>query len=210
MTHSLHRHGKTAAEMDFVWLMYQSKGINDTGIAEKAKKFVAVIEDVGSCNWGDVKSGPIVKIPKEEIMAKIGDLSRLRGCFTSKEQVTDFLKKIKEADVGLSVIISGLLNLVLESCKESGVTPHTINYAMGIFGNKKRLQSDKVLEFTTMCGHHMVPNGLVERLVNEVKQGKRDAEEAAVEMATFCPCGIFNQVRAAEILRLEREAAKNS
>ncbi|MGI6574948.1 MAG: hypothetical protein ACOX3A_03640 [bacterium] len=208
MTHSLHRSGEIAADKDFVWFMYQSKGINDTDIAAKAKQFIAVVEEVGSVNWGDVKSGPIVLLPKEEVLAKVGDKSRLRGVFTSKEQVVEFLKKIKEQEIGLSVVISGLLDNVLEACKEAGVTPHTINFSLGVFGNKERLPDVNTLAITTMCGHHMVPTGLVDKMRKDVAKGKITPDEAALKLATFCPCGIFNQVRAAEILRLDQQ--KNS
>jgi len=139
MTHSLHRCGKTAADKDFVWFMYQSQNINDTDIARKAKAFIAVVEEVGSANWGDVKSGPIVKLPKEEVLANVGDKSRLRGVFTSQEQITEFLTKIKKEDIGLSVVVTGLLDKVLPACKEADITPHTINFTLGVFGNKKRL-----------------------------------------------------------------------
>jgi len=92
MTHSLHRSGSIESlRGDYVWLMYQAKGINDKNIKEKAVEFVAVAEAVGSENWGDVKSGPKVCLSVEEIKNKISDKSRLRGVFTRKEQVVQFL-----------------------------------------------------------------------------------------------------------------------
>jgi len=201
MTHSLHRCGDTAAEKDFVWLMYQSKGINDEEIAEKAREFIEVVEEVGSVNWGDVKSGPIVALSKEEVLDRIGDKSRLRGVFTSKEQVTDFLTRISEKDIGLSVVIAGRLDLILAACQKADVPPHTINFSLGVFGNTDRLPEYTVLEITTMCGHHMVPDGIVENLLSDVRRGRISARDAAEELAAFCPCGIFNQVRAEEVLR---------
>jgi ABC-2 type transport system permease protein len=60
MTHSLHRSGTPESlRGDYVWFMYQSKGINDKNIAPKAMEFIAAAEAVGSENWGDVKSGSI-------------------------------------------------------------------------------------------------------------------------------------------------------
>ncbi len=56
MTHSLHRFGeKESLRGDFVWLMYQAKGINDENIKPKAEEFIAAAEAVGCENWGDVK-----------------------------------------------------------------------------------------------------------------------------------------------------------
>jgi hypothetical protein len=204
MTHSLHRSGTIKSlRGDYVWLMYQAKGINDKNIAPKAQEFIAVAEAVGSENWGDVKSGPKVSVPVSEIKKHVSDQSRLRGCFTRRQQVVDFLKEIKARDLGLSVIISGLLDEVLPACKEAGVTPHTINYAAGVWGKKSLLPSEETLAVTTMCGHHMVPPGLVQMLHDDVRAGRRTPEDAAHELATFCPCGIFNPVRAAKLLQGE-------
>lgn len=180
--------------------MYQAKGINDKNIKEKADEFVAVAEAVGSENWGDVKSGPKVCLPVEEIKSRISDQSRLRGVFTRKEQVVQFLSAIKERDLGVSVIISGLLKETLEACKEAGVTPHTINFSLGVWGKKELLPSEDVLAVTTMCGHHMISTNLVKEMMEKVKDGRLSPEQAGLRLATYCPCGIFNQVRAAEIL----------
>ena len=37
-------------------------------------------------------------------------------------------------------------------------------------------------------------------MMGRVKKGKITPEEAGLKLATYCPCGIFNQVRAAKIL----------
>jgi len=204
MTHSLHRSGTIKSlRGDYVWLMYQAKGINDKNIAPKAMEFIAAAEAVGSENWGDVKSGPTALLPVADIKARVSDQSRLRGCFTRRQQVVDFLKQVKAKDLGLSVIISGLLDEVLPACKEAGVTPHTVNYAAGVWGKKELLPSEETLAVTTMCGHHMVPPGVVEQLRDDVRAGRRKPEDAARELATFCPCGIFNPVRAANLLKGE-------
>lgn len=201
MTHSLHRSGSIESlRGDYVWLMYQAKGINDKNIKEKAMEFIAVAEAVGSENWGDVKSGPKVAFSVEEIKSKISDQSRLRGVFTKKEQVVQFLRMIKEKELGISVIISGLLAETLEACKEAGLTPHTVNFSLGVWGKKELLPSEEILSLTTMCGHHMIPPGLVEEVMEEVKKGKMSPEEGGLKLALFCPCGIFNQVRAAKLL----------
>ena len=201
MTHSLHRSGTTESlRGDYVWFMYQAKGINDKNIAPKAMEFIAAAEAVGSENWGDVKSGSVLEIPVEEIKARVTDKSRLRGVFTTRQQVVDFLRIMKEKDTGLSIVISGLLDEVLPACKEAGVTPHTINYSLGVWGKKELLPSDEVLAVTTMCGHHQISPQFVKKQVEAVRKGRKSPEKAARELALYCPCGIFNQVRAAKLL----------
>ena len=201
MTHSLHRFGTVESQKnDFVWFMYQAKGVNDVNSVDKGLQFIEVVEKYGSENWGDVRTGCKLEHGVEKIRENLTDRSRLRGVFTSKEQVVNFLKEIKERDLGQSVIIAGLLDEITDACKEAGLRPHTMNYSLGIWGKKELLPEDDVLAITTMCGHHMISSGIVEKNMKLVREGKKNAEKAAREMAVLCPCGIFNQVRAQEIL----------
>lgn len=201
MTHSLHRSGPIESQKkDFNWFMYQTKGVNDTNIKPKALEFIAAAEAVGSENWGDVKLGPKTQYSIEEIRERITDKSRIRGVFTKKEQVVKFLKIIKEKDLGLSVVITGVLSEVLPACQEAGLNPHSINYSLGVWGRKERLPDDTTLSITTMCGHHMIPPKYVEHMMEQVKKGRITADEAGIKLANFCYCGIFNQVRCADII----------
>ncbi|MDN5322173.1 MAG: hypothetical protein PWQ67_627 [Clostridia bacterium] len=201
MTHSLHRSGPIESQKkDFNWFMYQTKGVNDFNIKPKALEFIAVAEAVGSENWGDVKSGPKTQYSIEEIKERITDKSRIRGVFTKREQVVEFLKRIMEKDLGLSVVITGVLSEVLPACEEAGVTPHSINYSLGVWGRKDKLPDETTLSITTMCGHHMIPPKYVQHMIEQVKKGRLTADEAAIKLANFCYCGIFNQVRCANII----------
>ena len=202
MTHSLHRSGDIESQKeDYVWFMYQTKGVNDVNIKPKALEFIAVAEAVGSENWGDVKSGPKLRYSIEEIKDKLSDKSRLRGIFTRRQQVVDFLRQIKAKDLGMSVIITGVLSEVIPACEEAGVTPHSINYSLGVWGKKDNLPDDTTLSITTMCGHHMIPPKFVQHVRKRVKKGKITEEEGAKELAEFCYCGIFNHIRCANILK---------
>ncbi len=208
MTHSLHRCGNLQ-EQDYVWLLYHVKGVNDGNLTERMRQALTIAEDAGSVNWGDVKSGPIVSLSAEEVKAKLTDKSRLRGVFTSEEKVTQFLAGMKTADLGLCVIITGPLQNVYKACRTAGTPPHTINYSIGVFGKKEAIADDQTLAITTMCGHHMIPDRYVERVRSKVRRGKASAEKAALKMAKMCPCGIFNQQRAAALLASEIEAASS-
>ena len=209
MTHSLHRSGDIESQKrDFNWFMYQTKGVNDKNIRDKALEFIATAEAWHSENWGDVKTGPLTRFSSEEIRKNISDKSRIRGVFTSKEQVIGFLKDIKAKDLGMSVVITGVLSEVLPACREAGVTPHSVNYSLGVWGNKSRLPDDDTLSITTMCGHHMIPPKFVEDVQKQVDNGKLTAEEGAKKLSNFCYCGIFNQIRCAEILNIVSEKKK--
>lgn len=201
MTHSLHRSGDIESQKkDFCWFMYQTKGVNDVNIKPKALEFIAAAEAVGSENWGDVKTGPITGYSVEEIKNHLTDKSRLRGVFTRREQVVEFLKRIKAKDLGQSVVITGVLSEVLPACQEAEVIPHSINYALGVWGKKEGLPDDVTLSITTMCGHHMIPPKFVNHIINQVQLGRLTAEEGSRKLANFCYCGIFNPVRCANII----------
>ena len=206
MTHSLHRYGSIESQKhDFVWFMYPASGINDKDIRDDAIRFIDIAEKAGSENWGDVKVGCKLEHGVEKLKDNISDKSRLRGVFTRKEQVVQFLKDLKKEDLGYSVIIAGLLDEILDAGKQANLTPHTMNYSLGIWGKKELLPDDDVLGITTMCGHHMIASGIVEKNMKLVKEGKKSAEKAANELAVICPCGIFNQVRAQKILEEQKE-----
>jgi len=209
MTHSLHRSGDIESQKkDFNWFMYQTKGVNDKNIRDKALEFIATAEAYHSENWGDVKTGPLTRFSSEEIKKNISDKSRIRGVFTNRDQVVGFLKDIKAKDMGMSVVITGVLSEVLPACKEAGVTPHSINYSLGVWGNKSRLPDEDTLSITTMCGHHMIPPKFVEDVQNQVDSGKLSADEGAKKLSNFCYCGIFNQIRCDEILEIVSEKKK--
>lgn len=208
MTHSLHRLGPYQKE-DFVWQVYHAKGINDQGVEEKLREVIEVVTRIGSVNWGDVKTGPVVCRSVEEIGTRLSVKSRLRGVFTRREQVVEFLRSLKAKDLGLSVIIAGELEEVYRACEEAGLVPHTVNYSIGIFGRTDLLPDEEILAVTSMCGHHMIAASLVKRLREEVARGRISAEEAAHKLACLCPCGIFNPVRAAKILSQRKEVREN-
>ncbi len=202
MTHSLHRGGsRKSLEGDYVFQPYPARGINDDNLPEKFGRIIDIVEDIGTPNWGDVKTGPKVSFSVDEIKGKLSKRSRVRGVLTGRGDVVEFLKRMKEADIGLSLVISGLTNEVLGACREAGLKPHSINVSLGVWGKKELLPEESVLEITTMCGHHMVSPKIVRALAKRVAKGAMTPEAAGEKLAKLCPCGIFNPVRAAELLK---------
>jgi hypothetical protein len=76
-----------------------------------------------------------------------------------------------------------------------------VEYSLGFFGQTDRMADRNTLELSTMCGHGMVSFGLVRKLIDWIKQGRRSPEQAAATMARFCSCGVFNTTRACRLLR---------
>lgn len=201
MTHSLHRQGdeKTLCR-DYVWQVYPSRGINDTNLAEKYAQVIDLVVDLGCENFGDVKTGSSLHVPVDTIRANLSDRSRLRGVFTSIEQVREFVRRMRDLDVGLSVIIAGLTDKIFAACQEAEVVPHSVNLALGVWGRTELLPPEDVLALTTMCGHHQISPAFVQEMREQIAKGSVTVSDAARRMASLCPCGIFNQDRAAELL----------
>ena len=115
------------------------------------------------------------------------------------------LRDVKEADLGVSIVISGLMDGVERCAKAAGARRHTVEWSLGIWGRTELLPSEEVLQISTMCGHGMVAAPMVERLALEVRRGRMSDEEAALQLARPCVCGIFNPVRASMLLRTMAE-----
>ena len=174
--------------------------MNDKDIKPKALAYIEAAERQGSENWGDVKTGPITRFNSAEIKDHLSDKSRIRGVFTNREQVIGFLKEVKEKDLGMSCVITGLIDEVIPCCRAAGVKPHSANFSLGVWGNTGILPDADTLSITTMCGHHMIPPKFVQYIVEQVERGRMTAEEGAIKLSDFCYCGIFNQVRCANLI----------
>jgi hypothetical protein len=122
--------------------------------------------------------------------------------FTDYDVAASVLKELAEADLGISVVVSGVMDGIVEMCRTSGLKIHTSEHSAGILGKTEKLPDEPILEITTMCGHALVAANLVQEMVRGVKKGKKTVEEAAVELAKPCMCGVFNPKRAEQVLRL--------
>lgn len=202
MTHTLLRTGSLESQKsELCWLVYQTKGVNDQNFVKTALSYIATIEAIGDDNWGDTKNGSIMQGSAENIKKNLTDSSRIRGVFSSREKAVTFLREVRRKELGMSVLISGVLSEIAAICKEEGIVPHSCNFSLGVFGRKDKLPDEKTLSIATMCGHHMIPAKYIKALEQDVDQGRMTAEEAAKKLASFCMCGVFNPKRACDILK---------
>ncbi len=203
MTHSLHRHGTLEnLEGDYVVFAIAAQTVNAKGKAPVFGEFYKIVNKYDPVFSGDMKTGNVLAVGIEAIANGHQDNSIVHAVYTDPEIVAQVLEELKEADLGLSIVVSGLLDHVDECCSKAGIKRHTIEHSLGIHGNTARLPKDEVLEISTMCGHGMVAFNLITHLADEIKAGRRTPEDAANELAAQCHCGIVNPVRAANLLRL--------
>jgi hypothetical protein len=203
MTHTLHRLGTDASLLkeDFVVLMMPSKDINHVGSAPKLRRFFELALDSGAIKIGDCRSGnEYHQGGVEKILANVEDRAVIHAVFKDRDSLINLLKRLKEEELGLSVVVSGLFGQVAECCQKSGLKPHSINQSLGRWGATNKLPPVGVQEIHTMCGHGMISVNLIMQMVERVKSGKSTPEQAAEKLFKPCMCGIFNPHRAAELL----------
>jgi len=200
MTHTLHRTGDLQSiKEDFPMLTHVARGFNDKGASVRLKKTAQTMTKYTDLHFGDCKVGNKYQMDSAEIMDKL-----TVGCqvvFKDKESLIGCMKELKQIDQGISIVVSGIFEEVLECCDKAGLKPPLIEFALGIHGNTKRLWPPEVLDFVTMCGHGLVSGRLVKKMVEDIKKNKISAEKAAIELAKPCLCGIFKPDRAAKLLK---------
>ena len=108
------------------------------------------------------------------------------GCFDDEEKVEKVLTQLKKEDLGMSVVVTGLRDKVEKICKDVGLTPHSADLSLGIFGKTEKLPDEATLSFTTMCGHAMISAGLVVQIRKAVARGAHDAREGPSGLAKPC------------------------
>ena len=201
MTHTLHRQGTPEnLANDYVVFAMSAKGINEKDSANKMRQFMQIAQRYNPVNLGDMKTGNAHSVGTEKVMADIKDTSIVHAVFTDVDTVARVVQEVKDAELGMSVVISGLFDSAKECCQKTGLALHTIEHSLDIWGRTEKLGSGDVLEITTMCGHGMVAANLVVSMAEDMKAGRLSPEDAAKELAKQCCCGIFNPVRAAELL----------
>jgi len=202
MTHTLHRQGtKESLDRDFIFLCMAAKGFNEDGADEKMREFLRIMMRHNPVNAGDMRKGNMFNSNMDDVLSYVDSTSIVHGVFTDSDTATKVLQDLKDADLGLSVVVSGPFDSVDCICEKAGLKPHSVDFSGGVWGNTKKLPAKEVQEVTTMCGHAMVASNLVLSLVADIKAGQRTAEEAGKELAKQCACGIFNPVRAAELMQ---------
>jgi len=185
---------------DFILLAMCATGITHRGSAGIKKKLYEVLQRFPHANSGDVKTGSEFNAELEAIRKGFVDTSVLHYVFTDKETVVQVLEEIRKADLGISIVLSGLFDEVEECCKRTDLKPHTVEHSAGVMGRTERLPDERILGITTMCGHGLVAANLVLEMVKRIRRGKLSIEEAAAKLAGPCICGVFNPKRAERLL----------
>ena len=136
MTHSLHRRGtRESLANDFVVLGCPATGVNKKGSAPKTQKFLSICYKHGPINLGDMKTGNIYNTTMDDILSRVTDGTIVECTFDNREKIVSLLKELKDDRPGISVIISGVTDVVQQCMTEAGTgagsTPSNIPSAPG-------------------------------------------------------------------------------
>jgi len=205
MTHTSHRQGTIESlRRDWIVLMMATRGINDKNCNPKIQKFFQLGLQHGPVNGGTALVGNALSIGWEKLLDGVGKNSNVRSglmLFDNPEKVAAFVKDLVRAELGVSVVVTGLHAGVDQICHEAGIRRHTAQYSLGVWGKTSRLPPPKILELTTMCGHGCIPFNLVRRMAKAVQAGTLTLERAAAEIGKPCICGAFNTTRGQTLLQ---------
>jgi hypothetical protein len=217
MTNTLHRYGDHESfNDDYIVFAIPARGINDINAVEKQRRFLEIARTHRPVNMGDASHGAIFRPSKQlnptvhwrrdagrdfnGVVNGVSCPTTVAAVFDNPDAVVAFIKELRQADLGLSINISGSLDKARECARRAGLERHSVEYSLGFFGQTDRMSDRHTLELSTMCGHGMLSFSFVRKLVEWVKQGRRSPEQASATLARFCSCGVFNPARACRLL----------
>ncbi|MHA1987019.1 MAG: hypothetical protein ACW98D_10300 [Promethearchaeota archaeon] len=191
MTHTLHRKGVVKdLKEDYVILAMLAAGINDN-YDDSRQRLIRVGEIMQGYN-------PV------NMMSEVGwkTSATITAAYDDIESVKNVVYQLKREDLGISIVISGLISEIKDILKEVGLDIHTVHFSLNTknFGKRELLPPERILEITTMCGHHTISPQSITHYINLIKRGKITIEKAASKLTRPCVCGIVNTSRIIEIL----------
>ncbi len=225
MTNTLHRFGPASSfRDDYVVFAICSRGKNDKDALPKLRQFLSMAIPFKPVNLGDARHGGCLRPSNEmspfnhwtrdmtpdleEVVRGLDAPTTVAAVFDNRAAAVDFLKKVKEADLGMSINISTSVENAEACCHEVGIPRHSVGYSLGFEGKTEKLPNTQTMLLSTMCGHGMVSHSLAKKMIDWVKEGRRTPEQAVTYMARFCSCGVFNPSRAKRVLEDARHSMK--
>jgi len=203
MTNTLHRQGAVEdLKEDYVIFVTMARGINREGSAPKIHEFLRICQKHNPVNIGSSKLGTVLQddVDFHDLVTDLKDGSTSAAVFTDLDTLQKVLAELIEADLGISINVSGLLDGVQECCHGNGMERHSVEHSLGFWGSRDRLPEREILEINTLCGHGMVSFSLIRKMIEHVKMRKLTPKEAAKIMGKCCECAVFNTTRAEHLL----------
>jgi hypothetical protein len=225
MTNTLHRSGDAESfHDDYIVFAIPSKSNKDPNALPKLHRFLEIALEFKPVNLGDARHGGALRSQKNlgplahwkrdmkpDFQAVIKGLTVPTTCaavFDNLPAAEQFVKRIKEENLGMSVNVSTSIEGAEACCNYACIDRHSVGYSLGFEGKTEKIPNSQVTMLSTMCGHGMIAHSLAKKMIDFVKEDRRTPEEAAAYLSRFCSCGIFNPARARRILEDARTNTK--
>ena len=203
MTNTLHRQGTVEElEGDYVIFTTTAREITKEGSGPKIREFLRICQKYNPINTGSSKKGNLLQdgMEVDELIAGLGDGATSAAVFTDLDSLKKVIGELIEADLGISINVSGLLDGVQECCRAGGTERHSVEQSLGFWGASDLLPERDVLTINSLCGHGLVSFNLIHKMMDYVKMRRLTPAEAAKVMGRCCECGVFNTARAERLL----------
>jgi hypothetical protein len=203
MTNTLHRKGtEEELKQDYVIFASLARGITREGSAPKLKEFLRICLKHNPVNIGSSRQGSILQhdVDIHKLIANMQDGATSAAVFTDLDTLQRVIAELIEADLGISINVSGLLEDVQQCCHGNGIERHSVEHSLGFWGSQDRLPERDVLTMNTLCGHGLVSFNLIHKMMEYVKLRRLTPKEAAKIMGKCCECAVFNTTRAEKLL----------
>jgi hypothetical protein len=220
VTNTLHRYGNSESfRDDYVLFALPCKGKNDEGAIEKLKTFLRICArhkpaNMGNGNFGSYQPSRHLNPSAhwnrdysqdyEAVINGVEKVGTVAAVFDSKDKAAAALRDVIQADLGFSINMSTSVEGAQNCCQATGIKRHSVEYSLGFYDPHDHLPNSQVLELSTMCGHGMVSFNMAKKMLDMVREGRRTAQAAALTLARFCPCGVYNPSRALRLLEQAR------
>jgi hypothetical protein len=207
MTNTLHRRGSADdLRKDFVIFCTMPHGAPEEGRGRRLQEFARIVLSHKPVIFGNSAQGmrSWEAGPDAFIAGISDDQGGMSATFTDVDTLCAVIADLRKADLGLCVVVSGLLDEVAECCRSQGFERHSAEHSLGIMGRTERLPTSQILEINTLCGHGMVSYNLIKKVIDLVKLGKLTSKQGAAMLARPCACAVFNPRRAEELLERAR------
>jgi hypothetical protein len=225
MTNTLHRFGDAASfNDDYIVFAIPSKSNKDPNALPKLHRFLEIALEYKPVNLGETRHGGALRPSKNlgplahwnrdmkpDFQGVIKGLTVPTTCaavFDNAHAAEQFVKRIKEENLGMSVNISASIGGAERCCNYACLDRHSVGYSLGFEGKTEKIPNSQVATLSTMCGHGMISHSLAKKMIDFVKENRRSPEQAATYLSRFCSCGIFNPARAKRILEDARTNSK--
>ncbi len=96
------------------------------------------VEEQQVNNFGSSHAGKsyVAGLKPDEYATTLDKAYGVAACFSDKKAVGVILKKLKEADTGISIVISGLIDEIVTLARDLDLKPHTAFLSLGSTGRR--------------------------------------------------------------------------